>query len=360
MPEGTPVHEYRHVPEAERSERIDLVEDLVIGGDSEEGRFYRARDLAVDGEGNIYVLDTGNHRIQAFDGDGGFLRTIGFGEGQGPGEFGSPVSLAIADERLVVADNGNGRFSTWSFGGDHLADHPAERQQLNADRLTGLPGGDLLARFAFGGMPDVTFVVARLSPEGEELQRYLEVTTTPMAMPRAGATTTAPALQLPFEFPGVGFVAPDRLYLARADEYQLLAVDLAGEPRWAVRVSMRRPLFLEGEDGVATRAREQWKAPTVNTANYDTPEHFAALSRVAVDGRGRIFVFPFTPAAVYRPSEVDVPVDVFSADGERLFVGTMPDVEWRAAHQGHVYAIRSDEVSEELEVVRYRIVAPFD
>ena len=46
-------------------------------------------DVAVDGSGNVYVADTGNHRIQKFDANGTFLTTWG-SYGSGNGQFGAP------------------------------------------------------------------------------------------------------------------------------------------------------------------------------------------------------------------------------------------------------------------------------
>jgi DNA-binding beta-propeller fold protein YncE len=40
------------------------------------GQFNTPHSIAVDAQGNIYVADRGNHRIQVFDGDGKFLRQI--------------------------------------------------------------------------------------------------------------------------------------------------------------------------------------------------------------------------------------------------------------------------------------------
>lgn len=54
--------------------------------------FYIPQDLTLDEAGNLYVLDTGNHRIQKFSAEGEFLATIGR-KGQGPGEFNFPCSL---------------------------------------------------------------------------------------------------------------------------------------------------------------------------------------------------------------------------------------------------------------------------
>jgi DNA-binding beta-propeller fold protein YncE len=43
---------------------------------SEPGQFNTPHNIAVDANGNIYVADRGNRRIQVFDGDGKFLRQI--------------------------------------------------------------------------------------------------------------------------------------------------------------------------------------------------------------------------------------------------------------------------------------------
>jgi hypothetical protein len=40
------------------------------------GQFDTPHSIAVDAQGNVYVADRGNHRIQVFDGDGKFLRQI--------------------------------------------------------------------------------------------------------------------------------------------------------------------------------------------------------------------------------------------------------------------------------------------
>ena len=64
--------------------------------------FYMPLDMALDKEGNLYVLDTGNHRIQKFSPEGEYLATIGR-QGQGPGEFHFPTSLDIdGDGNLIV------------------------------------------------------------------------------------------------------------------------------------------------------------------------------------------------------------------------------------------------------------------
>jgi sugar lactone lactonase YvrE len=71
--------------------------------------FYVPADIAVDRQGNMYVLDSGNHRIQKFSPDGKYLATFGR-QGQGPAEFYFPESLEIEDKGfLYVSDPNNQR-----------------------------------------------------------------------------------------------------------------------------------------------------------------------------------------------------------------------------------------------------------
>ncbi len=66
-------------------------------------------DVAVDKAGHIYILDTGNTRIQKFGPEGAYLATIGR-KGQGPGEFIMPDGLDIdRDGNLVVGDTAQSR-----------------------------------------------------------------------------------------------------------------------------------------------------------------------------------------------------------------------------------------------------------
>ncbi|MDP2915824.1 MAG: NHL repeat-containing protein, partial [Candidatus Aminicenantes bacterium] len=71
--------------------------------------FTMPSDLALDASGNLYVLDTGNHRVQKFGPGGKFLASFGR-QGQGPGDFYYPESFGI-DGRgtLFVADTNNQR-----------------------------------------------------------------------------------------------------------------------------------------------------------------------------------------------------------------------------------------------------------
>jgi len=86
----------------------------------EEGQFNMPRDVAVAGDGTVFVLDAGNFRIQAFDREGKFLRSWG-GIGNRPGQFARPRAIAADDNGLVyVSDASYGNVQIFNHEGQLL------------------------------------------------------------------------------------------------------------------------------------------------------------------------------------------------------------------------------------------------
>ena len=105
---------------------------------SAAGQFDGPAGLAFDGEDNLYVVDSRNHRIQKFTKDGRYLDGWG-GHGSGDGQFAKPWGITVDREgNVFVADWGNSRVQKlspdgeflMSFGSDHESggdlDHPAD------------------------------------------------------------------------------------------------------------------------------------------------------------------------------------------------------------------------------------------
>ena len=85
-----------------------------------DGAFFYPRGLAVDFVGNIYVADEGNHRIQKFDSRGNFLIKWGK-EGTGPGQFKSPWGVACDPlGNVYIVDSGNHRIQKFDSNGTYL------------------------------------------------------------------------------------------------------------------------------------------------------------------------------------------------------------------------------------------------
>jgi DNA-binding beta-propeller fold protein YncE len=81
------------------------------GPGSQPGQFRAPSGIVVGPRGEIYVADTGNHRVQVLDSAGGPAATLG-SFGWDVGEFDAPHALALSPVRrstLYIADRGAGR-----------------------------------------------------------------------------------------------------------------------------------------------------------------------------------------------------------------------------------------------------------
>lgn len=81
-------------------------------------------DLAVDQQGNVYVADRVNNRIEKFDSNGNFLATIGTPDSQGQGQISGPSDVTVdrqgniyvLDAKFLQKFDSNGNFiAEWSI-----------------------------------------------------------------------------------------------------------------------------------------------------------------------------------------------------------------------------------------------------
>ncbi len=323
VPEGTRIIERPAVPPEERAGRIELTEDLRLGADGSDPSqaFYRPRDVDADAEGNIYVLDAGNHRVQVYDAQGGFLRSLGR-EGQGPAEFQRPRNLVIAGDYLIVKNLAE--MSIWRLNGEHEADYRLVDWFSTA---IGRDDGSLVAdHLPAIATSDPNISISAFTPLSREQVRYLELPLEPGARPA----------------PVFGASRDGMVYVTELTEYQVVALTSDAEASWALRVAWPRLR----PDEIATLGDNPLELPE---------QQMPALSRLAVDGHGHLYVYPYhaSNGATLRP------VDVYSPSGERLFSGMIPDIRWVKARDDHVYIPAFDTRSSEHHVVRYRLVEPF-
>ncbi len=142
-----------------RVRRIDLASGLIEtvagtdgegpdgdGGPASRARFVQPVALAVDEAGNVFVSDSGDHRVRRIDAATGTVTTVA-GDGF-PGHFGdggpargarlsSPEGLAVTSRGvLLVADRGN---------------HRVRRIDLRTGRITTLAGSGLAGDVGDGG-----------------------------------------------------------------------------------------------------------------------------------------------------------------------------------------------------------------
>jgi tripartite motif-containing protein 71 len=131
------------------------------------GEFYRPSDVAVGGDGRLYVGDESEHCILLFDADGKFIKRWGdWAREPGPVQFNSGIYLAFDSEGVLYASDSGAPFV----------------QKFR-------PDGELLGRWKipdmnFGGAHDIEFApdgsiyllcgyfVKHLSPDGTLLHTW--------------------------------------------------------------------------------------------------------------------------------------------------------------------------------------------
>lgn len=86
----------------------------------EPGKFYRPHDAALGPDGNLYVADRYNHRVQVFDQDGNFIRQFG-NYGSGNGEFNEVTGIHVTpDGKVYVSEINNHRVQVFDAQGKFI------------------------------------------------------------------------------------------------------------------------------------------------------------------------------------------------------------------------------------------------
>ncbi len=294
---------------------------------------------------------------------GQFLRSIGQ-KGEGPGEFQSPGSIAVTGNRLLVADARDARLKAWSLEGEFLLDKETSAPE-SLRLLQGLEDGSFVVTYPVierwttedgrGASRGRALVLARINPDGYVTHAFVELPTSVPVFQRGGMIAVP---QVPYSQPLAAASSTGEVYAGPGDEYQMLAYSKAGEARWALRVSGQMPPLPEAHIEAALADLRSYN-DLIERSDISWPERLPAISNLHVDSRGNLYVFPHVYVPWGSEPEEEVPIDVYSPDGERLFAGTMLAHHWGAALGDFIYCLETDPLTEEQIVVRYRLVEPF-
>ena len=97
---------------------------------------------AVDGQGNLYVADTGTHQIHVFSAKGELIRSFG-GRGSDLGKLYEPRGLAVdAQGNLYVADTWNARVVKYDSSGTPITSWGSGDQDLGEQRKATITDGN--------------------------------------------------------------------------------------------------------------------------------------------------------------------------------------------------------------------------
>ena len=87
---------------------------------TDEGNFSKPTNAAVDKDGNVYITDTLNDRVEVFDADGNYVRSWGQ-NGDAVGNFARPKGIAVdSDGHVWVADAMLNRLQIFTSEGQPL------------------------------------------------------------------------------------------------------------------------------------------------------------------------------------------------------------------------------------------------
>jgi len=111
-------------------------------------QFGDVHDVAFDGAGRLHVMDTQSDRVLVVGTDGRLVRELG-GKGEGPGEFGNAIAMAVmADGRVVVVDMARHGYQVFGPTGDfkHTVGMDGNPSITTVGFFRALPGADAIIR----------------------------------------------------------------------------------------------------------------------------------------------------------------------------------------------------------------------
>jgi sugar lactone lactonase YvrE len=301
--------------------------------------FFMPSAIAIDGAGNLFVLDTGNHRVQKFGPDAKYLATFGR-QGQGPGEFQYPAWLAIdAKGFIYVTDPFNQRIQVLTPDGkDHKVVKGLEQGAgpvflgTGGELVTGAPRLRMLVNREDEKPAALPKLVQVLDAEGKTVRAFgeprdfgAELVNTAgnealMTVDNAGQVYLAYTVQNRIEK-----YAPDGKLLWRADRelpYSMEIKDKGEVKRDGGNISVRGPQLNRCAAGIAVDGRGRVWIVTL-TRQLERKEQVGMMMTTSMDAAGgrTMGMKPQGEGQELRTTDA-YKLEVFGPDG--VLLGSLP------------------------------------
>lgn len=313
--------------------KFELKEDLSIGKEDDENyMFYRVRGIAVDNQGNIYITDWGNYRIQKFGQNGNYLQTIGR-QGEGPGEFQWLIQLRMDDSTgNIFVKDGPREIEKFDKKGNYIETIKMEKS-IDDFYFTG--EGLIFAILSTVSETELSKTLCKVNTKGEILKNYAKFPWDIYYQKRGEGAVMS-----------VSSFVHD-LFLSKIDgkcflygysgEYELNVIDHEGRILYKITKD-------ESPKGFSAKEKRRYKRGRM-------PAHKPFFYSLFTDSKARIYA---QTNMISRREPADKEVDVFSKDGYYLYKTTLPRFTY-AIKNGFLYAYEMNEDTGAEYVKRYRI-----
>jgi len=315
---------------------FELEEDLSIGNDRDDNYlFYRIRDICVDDDKNVYVLEYGNFRVQKFDRNGQYLLTVGR-KGQGPGEFEGPARLAVDNDTGEIYVKDRSRVEIFDREGNYLRDVLVKNTLYDfvVDGNRNLWGILSILTETFP-----LHVFAKLDNRGA-IEK--EVAQFPFEWTQSQLGENVLILTTDEEHDiSIARRNGDSLIYGFSKEYRINAIDMEGNVLFIIRKDEPPRSFTSQELKKYDRGR----------VKVNLPSHKRYFYNLYTDSEGRIYV-QRDKGGRYETGKREY--DIFSKDGYYLYKTTLPHPPLFIGNGFFFTRTENEESGEEL-VKRFRI-----
>jgi hypothetical protein len=327
---------------------LQLEEDLSLGNEKDDNYYFPGgASIAIDQEGNLYVQDVGNIRIQEYDKAGKYVQTIGR-KGQGPGEFQFPAMVHVdRDGNIWVFDSPTRALKVFSPDGTFKKSIPLRafiQPQFYVSKEGYIFGMEINYRTQEG--PRIA--ILKLNPDGSlaetiaQFQGELKPNQNGYAIHSYSNSLFLCGLN-PNAF-CYGFSMDYKIFLADGQGKIILIIQKA-----------EKPIPVSGEEKDWIKKKGIFMALGVSKEERSEvavfPPHRPYFGRIVADDTGRIYVSR-TPS-VLDENKMKV-FDVFSVDGIYLYRTQLPF--WpEVIKAGSIYEIRTNEETGDIKIVRHKV-----
>lgn len=285
---------------------IKLTEEMVIGlSDNQDEALSEVGNFVVDKEGNLFVVDSKDRKVKAFDRNGRFLRLIGK-PGEGPGELGMPTGVQFTkDGQLMIEDATNRRLSFFKPSGEFTRSASIADKMGLVNILLDAQGNYLGREIGVSGNK-MFFEIKKYDPQLKPLFS-LDKTDFPVPLPGSGAKINLLELSSIYQFDGAG-----NIFYGRNVAYEIKVFDAKGKHIRSIQKEYDQ-VKVTKEDIDEILARIPNTAPGVANIKdmFVFPDYFPPFQFFLLDDAGRMYVRTYKKGKAKGEYEIDV----FDAEG---------------------------------------------